>query len=324
MKKYFFHFLSVVMMALFAILPLSADVDELDVSIPAFQITINGTSISNEYNQYPFLLYKGITYFPMTYDGARFLGLKANWYPKTKYYGEKGVLFVGVCPESEKQSEFKQTKSLIKNRSRYRASVADYGLALNTTTYSQFVQNRKEEYPVLNFRGVSYFPLTWKFAVEEFDWEYPYSYENGLVINSKKAFRPIIDDKIIGYTLPFENTRRYFYDRDYYVVYPQNTYAPVYNLVIRKRDEAEREYDLESQLKNTKYEIITFNVEKNENSSFVESKPKIVEGVFYMNCEARKKGESNSQRVAIQIGVDLENGKIISEKEIQSFRFFTK
>ena len=46
------------------------------------------------------------------------------------------------------------------------------------------IENSSEEYPVLRFRDVTYLPLTWRFAVEEFGWEYSYSQEYGISICS--------------------------------------------------------------------------------------------------------------------------------------------
>ena len=48
----------------------------------------------------------------------------------------------------------------------------------------RFQYYRTEPYPLLTFRDVTYFPLTWRFAVDMFHWEYSFDSENGLVINS--------------------------------------------------------------------------------------------------------------------------------------------
>jgi len=39
----------------------------------------------------------------------------------------------------------------------------------------------------LIFRDITYFPLTWRFAVDEFAWEYKFTNEDGLKINGSKA-----------------------------------------------------------------------------------------------------------------------------------------
>lgn len=49
------------------------------ISSPAFSITVNGSPLDNVHNQYPFFLYEGITYFPMTWNNTVALGLEVNW-----------------------------------------------------------------------------------------------------------------------------------------------------------------------------------------------------------------------------------------------------
>ncbi len=287
----------------------------VNVTTPTFKVTLNGEVMDNENNKYPLLVYKDITYFPMTYYGARFLGLKANWYEKPKYYSYEGVLFIGVCPENEKQSTLEMIKNDSKKEEKYTATIVDYGLALNTTTQSQFLNNATEEYPILNFRGISYFPLTWKFAVEEFGWKYSYTNQDGLVINSGDAFRPLIDDVVIANSMPSENARYYFYSDNYYVVYPYSSYRPVYKLQVRKRGGEEKQYDMESQLYNgRKYSILYLNHAKDENGSFVESKPTIKDDIFYLNCIGSEKNSKRTPDLEIVIGIDLKNGKIVSEE----------
>ncbi len=46
------------------------------------------------------------------------------------------------------------------------------------------IDNSNEEYPLLVFRDVTYSPLTWRFAVDEFGWKYSFDQNSGLVINS--------------------------------------------------------------------------------------------------------------------------------------------
>lgn len=50
----------------------------VNVYLPSFKVTINGVEMNNTYDKYPFIVYQGITYFPMTYSGCRFLGLETG------------------------------------------------------------------------------------------------------------------------------------------------------------------------------------------------------------------------------------------------------
>ena len=51
------------------------------VTLPAFDVTLNGQIIENDNRQYPLLVYNNITYVPMTYHDCRFLGLTTKWNP---------------------------------------------------------------------------------------------------------------------------------------------------------------------------------------------------------------------------------------------------
>ncbi len=46
------------------------------------------------------------------------------------------------------------------------------------------IDNAKEEYPILNYKSVTYFPLTWRFTVDEFGWTSAWNDETGLTISS--------------------------------------------------------------------------------------------------------------------------------------------
>ena len=276
------------------------------VAIPEFRVTVNGQAMESKYNQYPLLVYKGITYFPMTYDYARFLGVKANWYQESRAYGNKSVLFVGVAEEHAK--ELKTVSAKTPNGKSYTATVAGYGLALNTTNPNRYLNNLKEEYPVLTFRDVTYFPMTWKFAVEEFGWEYSYDNKNGLQIESGNPFRAVIDDSRIGSSLPQATWTDYYYGKEYYVGYPKTTWDNNYKLIVRKRGGQEQEYSLKGQIDGDYY----FNEKKTGAGGSVDAEPSIAGSIFSVEC--RKMGMSGESYVLLKI--DLDTGKVASEEAI--------
>ena len=47
--------------------------------IPSFDVHFNGNKVESTYREYPLLVYKDITYFPMTYFDSRHLGLVTEW-----------------------------------------------------------------------------------------------------------------------------------------------------------------------------------------------------------------------------------------------------
>ena len=145
--------------------------EPVKVTLPTFPVTLNNQTLNNDYSQYPFLVYKDITYVPMTYYDCRLLGLKTDWSLQNG---------LAIDKNSDVFNEYERTVNSQKNRTSLTAQIADGKIKVNGKT----IQNNKEEYPLLFFRDVTYFPLTWRFAVEEFGWDYHFSHKNGLVISS--------------------------------------------------------------------------------------------------------------------------------------------
>ena len=146
-----------------------ADLNEVEVIIPEFGVTIGEETIDNEHNEYPLIVYNDITYFPMTWNFSRSLGLLSNWNSETG-------LTIGQSSETE---ELIQDKSVINDLSKtYSAMIADFYIDLNGSE----INNSEEDYPILVFRDITYFPLTWKFTVDEFGWESGWDANKGLSI----------------------------------------------------------------------------------------------------------------------------------------------
>jgi hypothetical protein len=141
------------------------------VTIPAYGVTMNGVRIDNSYIKYPFIVYKDITYFPMTYNDCRFLGLETEWKGNTAGLSiEKPGITAAYLPQ----------KASAKNGSRYQANVPGFPIKVN----GKAVDNSKQDYPLLSFRDITYFPMTWEFGVKEFGWDYSFDGKNGLAIRS--------------------------------------------------------------------------------------------------------------------------------------------
>jgi hypothetical protein len=107
----------------------------------------------------------------MTYSGSRFLGLESEW------KGNSGGLLIektGIA------AAWKPYKSNTRNSGSYRATVPGFPIRIN----GKAVDNSSQKYPLLSFRNITYFPMTWEFGVNEFGWDYSFSNKDGLVINS--------------------------------------------------------------------------------------------------------------------------------------------
>lgn len=147
-----------------------AESDNVKVSLPNFKVSINGLQIENEYRQYPLILYKDITYFPMTFYDCRFLGIETKW------DSQKGLEInkTGIT------GAYRAYKGNLRNGNIYTAAIPKFDVQVNGKT----INNAEEEYPLLVFRDITYFPLTWRFGVEEYGWAYEFDSQKGLVINS--------------------------------------------------------------------------------------------------------------------------------------------
>ncbi len=161
------------------------------VSLPSFDVSINGTSLDVEKDAYPPVVYKGITYLPMTFNYSRALGLNADWDNQT------GLSISQLGNQIPVSQTLTGDNSLSK---KYTASEAQFDIKIN----GQAIDNSKEEYPVLVFRNITYFPLTWHFMVDEFNLQYHFDDQEGLTIVSKG--NPIPPVKNETPTTPPEDT----------------------------------------------------------------------------------------------------------------------
>ena len=152
--------------------PEYANRKEVSVKIPnKDKITVNGQAIDNKTRKYPFIKYKDITYVPMTTSDMSFMGAKIDWNYKTRKLSVTTIDKYGAYIPDLAQ----KTNPLIGT-----ATIPEYDITVQTLK----VDNTKEQYPLLNFRDVTYFPLTWRFCTEQFGWNYNWSENIGLVITS--------------------------------------------------------------------------------------------------------------------------------------------
>ncbi len=144
--------------------------------LPNFPVTFNGTPIDNQRATYPLIVYKNITYFPMTWDYASALGLSSNYTEASGLVINKSLSSVNLV----------QSRTANNNPgSSYNVNMPYFKITVN----GKRINNATEPYPLLLFRNITYFPLTWKFAVTEFGWEYEYTAATGLRIETH-PFQP--------------------------------------------------------------------------------------------------------------------------------------
>lgn len=136
-------------------------------TIPTYTWELEYENIDYRNSLYPPLNYKGVTYFPMTWGYCRLLGLTSVWID-----GE-GLFIASWGSYGPAAGDEFPTYPAAKNTKSVTATLANYPIYVN----GKKIDNSKEEYPLLNFRGVTYFPMTWRFAREEFNWDTDWSQE---------------------------------------------------------------------------------------------------------------------------------------------------
>lgn len=175
--------------------------DAVTAIVPEFPVTLNELNVyelsfNNEPDdEYPFLLYNDIVYFPMTYCKANLLNLNIAWSEGTGLVIEQGdPCVLKEVSYSRKRLKYAKSWEDRYNYEKY-ASPPDSGCSytaaiadMEVTVNGERIDNEGEEYPLLFFRDITYFPLTWRFAVDEFGWGYTFSGEEGLSIRADNFF----------------------------------------------------------------------------------------------------------------------------------------
>ena len=130
-------------------------------TIPTYTWELGYHNIGYKDSLYPPLNYRGVTYFPMTWGYCRLLGLTSVWVEGN------GLFIAHQGHSSDEIPSYEATR----NPKAVTATIPTYPIYVN----GEKIDNSKEEYPLLNFRGVTYFPMTWRFAREEFNWDTDWS-----------------------------------------------------------------------------------------------------------------------------------------------------
>lgn len=145
--------------------PASAEWERIKVKIAPFYTEIDYMSVDNRYVEYPLITYKDITYFPMTFDLCGRLGLIST------YTDEDGLFITRTTTSFDVNGNYFGSSAKNSYNTKYDAYIPEYPVYLNGI----YIDNKKEEYPLINFRGITYFPMTWRFAYEELSFDVEWS-----------------------------------------------------------------------------------------------------------------------------------------------------
>ncbi len=181
---------------LFALVIMSVPAFAFEVKVPDFDVNISGKIFDYKATEYPLLVYKDITYFPMTYGYIHMLGLTSSWVD--------GAFYLSYCPPDYQWSD--EPAPAGQPVDALDAQIAQYPIYIN----GKLLDNSKEEYPVLNARDITYFPMTWRFAVDEFGMRYDWNgtlYLDGTSGQSGHPLLHVEDGKIYFDSSITENRR---------------------------------------------------------------------------------------------------------------------
>lgn len=148
------------------------ETEVVDVTIVEFNIYVNDTEILTEESQYPALVYNNITYFPLTSDYLSTLGLELT------FSNSQGLTIGKKIAKRDLDQRFLGSNNL--RGSTVKARIADFDISVN----GEMINNNEEAHPVILYKNITYFPMTWRFAVEEFGWGLSWSSATGLKITT--------------------------------------------------------------------------------------------------------------------------------------------
>ncbi len=164
--------LTLLVLMVLALVPISGASGVVPVIKAEFPIVINGRIVENAAREYPFLLCNSITYFPMTYDDCAFLGLFNNWSAET------GNVIDKMTPSGVYKEFIDPLFSYTKKGET--ATVVTTPI----TVLGEKINNAAETYPILNYKNVLYFPLTWDWG-QKFGWNISFSEDKKLEVTTQ-------------------------------------------------------------------------------------------------------------------------------------------
>ena len=278
---------------------------QVSVTIPSFNVTINGKVMDSENDLYPFIVYKGITYMPLTYRMNQFAGLKYEYFDNDY---TQNTRFIGI--DNRTSGEYVKHDATSANKGNYKAEALDGSVAANSNNIADFYNNASQEYPLLRFRDIVYIPLTWALAVRTLGWKYNFSSEGGLVIDTTQRTRPIIDlGSFQGGPGGGIGKTSYLIGEASYVGYPDTTLGDNYNFYVMFYGKQEVVFDLRNQLSDADYYMnCTLDTNGYINPVHIIA-PTINSNIFTI---LSVKQSASGAKENLLLKIDMTTGKIIS------------
>ena len=266
-------------------LPTSAFAQEPSYSgaLPAHMVTINGQVLDSTYMNYPLLVYKDITYLPLTDVVKKQFGLEQSFYQEPYVANGEPVWFVGLADREEAVWEFDTHR--LTNQHRYDVQVLEGMVALNTIFSRDFYDNQLASYPLLQYRDIVYLPLTYDIAADGLGWDYAYDEQNGSFIDTTDPIRPQFQSDIIPRRSPqaWVHYQQYAYYPDGYLGYPNGTFGSrSWHLDYKQKGQPVQVVDISESLVTVMKDDLEFKALFDDNNQQV--LPRLVDGQAYIFC----------------------------------------
>lgn len=203
--------------------------NEVSVNIAPFPVYIDDMVIDSRYCEYPIITYKDVSYVPMTYHLAHKLKINCGW------QSGKGFFLVNHSTKEFNAENAKPFGEYYVNplQLRYTATIPTYDIYINGQKYENKAKEDSTDvfYPLLNFRNITYIPMTYDIAKNEFGWEInwntdkwqleintnAYSILNPYIVKTENDHTVLKDSIEIYKTSTNENGETsYILDRTYY------------------------------------------------------------------------------------------------------------
>lgn len=275
---------------------------KVNVSVSPYPVTVNGIQYNNQSSDYPFLMFNDITYMPLTHGITTFTGLGLTFKKgiNIAYHKDEMILHIGNRAITE--NDLEQYLKDDSNNSSCTALIPDY---------HTYISEQSEEYdnyslyPIINFKGVTYLPLTWD-IITLLDWDCSFDSERGLVIDSTNAVRPCgVNDRLFSRMAELKD--EYILGRHYYLRYDINIYRSGRFLWVCGNET--KEYSLQEQLRG-KINYLNY-IYKNGVLTKPETLPTIDENILTILCARGDFGQAN-----ILMTVDLDSGTVLQLEEL--------
>lgn len=135
--------------------------------IPHFKVSVCGNEMNHSNSKYPMFVYNDITYIPLTWGMCNALGITSEFDESglSLTSGQvKSTVFEPIAAEHIRESD--------------EVDIVDSDI----TIWIDGVQLEEDsDYPIKNYNGVTYIPLTWDMA-SKLGVEYTYSEDSGLAM----------------------------------------------------------------------------------------------------------------------------------------------